>query len=283
MSSVRLAAIWVASLLLAATVLAGLERIAAGASLLEIPAEPIIAIGSSAFRHAFPPSAEGAQSILGDGRAHLRLAKGDIDEREELDLLEQVLKGSTQTVLLDINPFAFDFARFVEENARFAPRVGTQLTAELIEWSRDLDQGLARRRHAQTEPLINSLTEEAEIDKPFEFEREKMRLVYPLHLRGPYHLARLAELIARARSRGIEIVLVALPRAHLAAQFFGPDGDAELQSHLVEIARQLGLPLFATETFWPDPLFVDNGHLNRAGRARFLVELREWWQRRHDA
>ena len=33
----------------------------------------------------------------------------------------------------------------------------------------------------------------------------------------------------------------------------------------------------APGTAWPDALFADHTHLNAAGRARYMRELRHWW------
>lgn len=282
MSLGRLAAVWVTALVLAAAMLAGLARVAAAISQLEIPSVPVVAIGSSTFRQAFPPLGEGTDSVLGDGRAHVRLSRSGMSETESLRLLREALEGPARTILLEIHAFAFDFADDAEENVRSAPRAGTGWSAALIDWSRDLERNIHDARSAIKRRRIDKYIPDLEADHPFRIDEKKLRRRYPMHLHEPYHEAGLLELIGSAREKGVEIVLVALPRSRTAARFYSREDAARLRSHLAEVARRLGLPLFATDTFWPDALFLDHGHLNGAGRARFLSELRAWWKRRHD-
>ncbi len=89
-------------------------------------------------------------------------------------------------------------------------------------------------------------------------------------------------MLDRAHHRGIDIYLIAPPLPQVVADYIGADGTALLEQHIHDTAELIGLPLLYNGEFWPNALFLNAGHLNSDGRARFMEELTDAWKTRHD-
>ena len=240
----------------------------------EIPAAPVIVIGSSLMRHAVPPLGEGADSLLGDGRAHARLAVSSITESQTVALLGLVLKTGAQTVLIEANPLAFDFASSapVPDQGRIRPVVVMQSILDLSMQARAPLFGLL---------YSLQLTEEAQqLDAAFLVQPNVLAKNYPLHLRNPADPKALEAVLKTATTKGVSLILIAPPRSQLAANAMGTQATETLRQHFQALARRLDLPLFQPSAVWPNDHFIDAAHMNRRGRARFMQELAQWWAHR---
>ena len=240
---------------------------------IEVPRTPVVVIGSSLMRYAVPPGGE----VLGDGRPHGRIAINIITERQTLALMSEALDRGAKTILVEENAFVFDFANRATDAAGQLP-FAIQLEDAFQHFS---DRGkIGLRLALDLAPTSSRIAPEPEdIDGRKDITPQLLRSSYPLHLHPPREMAALLLMVARARQRNAEIVLVAPPRSQMAARQIGVEGVQALQQRLRGLAETLGLPLFYPATAWPDDDFIDLGHFNRRGRARFAAELLQWWSK----
>ncbi len=240
-----------------------------------IPASPVVVIGSSLMLHAVPPLGNGTGSLLGDGRAHARLAVSSITEVQTVALLRLVLSGGAKTVLIEANALAFDFASSAPASDQGSIRP-VALMQPLLD--------LSTRARQPLSALINQrprLTSEAEkLDTDFSVKPGDMAKNYPLHLRFPAHPEALQAALTMAAANGIELILIAPPRSQLAANAMGSEATETLRLHFQTLAHRLNLPLFQPSAVWPNDHFIDAAHMSRRGRTRFLKELAQWWPSR---
>lgn len=274
----HLVAAWLLAIISTAGIVCGVSNSAPfRESHFAVPSVPVVAIGSSLFLHgipARPTSIAAADSLLGDGRTHVRVFRDSISEAEALAAMRAAVQGRAETVLLEVNPFAFDFSW---QAARASESRVIAWARGAIEWSRDWNSDirawLGRSPPPADEPAFEA-TEEVQK------KHLSMNVFYPLHLRPPKLTLELQEVLAAARQNGVHVLLVAPPRSFAAGFALGRTAIAALEVHLIRVAKFLDLPLFEPGPIWPNELFTDHAHLNRAGRARFLAELRAWWKAR---
>lgn len=279
MSSRGLALIWCVALVLAAAAAMALTIFGENRSVftIDIPAAPVIVIGSSLVWGAVPPTGAGADSLLGDGRTHVRLAIANITEAKTVALLGAVLKTGVQTVLIEANALAFDFASRVPtpDQDSIRPVVVMQSLMNLSARPRESLSNLLDRHR------LTRLTSEAQnLDAAFLVDSDVVAKLYPLHLRFPRNPEALEEILKKASSARVDLILIAPPRSQLAANAMGPQATETLRLHFQDLARRLNLPLFEPAAVWPNDYFIDQAHMNRRGRARFMRELAQWWASR---
>lgn len=234
----------------------------------------IVVIGTSLVGFAIPPEGQG---LLGEGRDHIRLAAGGMSEDLTLDLCEAALAlERTETIVIEAHPFVRDF-----KDDRRPSRVHGVLgpgAAQIIQTARDLRPAVKLslwRAGLRSDPFA-SLTAEYQVDNADGIRPHTLQRIYPLSIRPPRLEERLDALVAKAKARRVGIILVAPPRSATAARYNGPEVMQRLDQALVALAARLDVPLFAPSGPWPDGLFVDHAHMNRAGRDRFMTELRRF-------
>lgn len=281
MSAHRLAWVWGAALILAVGAGMALTRrdtdsaIRAAALPATLPNAPVVVIGSSLMAHAVASHGDGNDSLLGDGRAHVRWALGAISEAQTLQLVAGALQRGARTVLVEVHPLAFDFA-FATRASEFQPLT---LANDFRRQSRQAASGLRHLLKLSPPPAPLQATlfpEPGNLDRLFRVSPRMLALFYPLHLREPADPMAWAALVQRARQQNAAIILLAPPRSRSAADSMGPAAGEALQRHLAARAQELGVPMFQPGPVWPDDHFVDHAHMNRRGRARFMQELARW-------
>ena len=280
MTSRGLALIWCVVITLAALVAVALPTFNEDEETIfgNIPAAPVIVIGSSLMYHAVPPFGEGTDSLLGDGREHARLAISSITEVQTVDLLQHVLNGGAKTVLIEANALAFDFASRAPASDQGSIRA-VALTKPLLDLSARARQPLSALINQR--PKRHVLTSEAEkLDADFSVKLSHMAKLYPLHLRFPAPPEALETALTMAAAAGVEVILIAPPRSQAAANAMGAEATETLRLHFQALAYRLNLPLFQPSAVWPNDHFIDAAHMSRRGRARFLNELAQWWASR---
>jgi len=67
---------------------------------LSLPKAPVVAIGSSLTAFGIAPEDDGRNSLLGDGRAHVRLASARLEEREAIALVRLAVAGGAESVIV---------------------------------------------------------------------------------------------------------------------------------------------------------------------------------------
>jgi hypothetical protein len=276
MTSRGMASVWCAVIALGITVSTTLALLGAGPSVVlsDIATAPVVVIGSSLMEHAVPPFGGKVSSLLGDGRAHARLAISSITEPQTVELLNLVLETEVQTVLIEANALAFDFAsrKTTPDPTDIRPVAMMQSLLDLSTRARQPLRDLLNKR-----PLVS---EAEKLDAPFAVQSKTLLQNYPLRLRFPSNPEALNATLAVAASKGVALILIAPPRSQLAADAMGPQATEKLWLHFQTVARDLNLPLFQPAAVWPNEYFIDLAHMNRRGRARFLQELAQWQQRR---
>ena len=276
MTSRQLALIWCAAITLVTLIVVALNTFTKDVQVNfdNMPAAPVVVIGSSLMRSAVPSFGQGNDSLLGDGRAHVRHAVGGITEDQTLELLQLVLNGGAKTVLIEANALAFDFASkrsaFYQDGAQLA-----RLVKPLFDLSIRIRQKL--REFIFGQQAIEILTTEANnLDNHFSVN-PNAKANYPLYLRLPQYPDVLEAALMLASKNGVELILIAPPRSQWAADVMGPEATETLRLHFQTLSDRLNLPLFQPSGVWSNEHFVDAAHMSRQGRMRFLNELAQWW------
>ena len=225
----------------------------------------VAVIGSSLMHHAVPGEGED----LGPGQRHLRYGISMISEAQALDLVDMALDARVRTVLIEANPLVRDFA-----NTR-APRecdpglAGLHARAstarlELVE---------SARRLAGRTDVAASIGEPDRLDQPLFINPAEIARTYPLHFRAMSCPDRLAAQVRRGAAQGTRIMLVLPPRSPASARLLGRAADGQVRSGAQALADRLGIELVTSELGWSEDFFIDQSHLNRRGRSRFMAEL----------
>jgi hypothetical protein len=277
MKTTSLLAIWFVSIALSCIFIMGVMLYPLPNTIIEpteqvIPPAPIVVIGSSLMRFAMPGVGSGAEGgILGDGRAHVRLAISGIREEQALRLLERLLNQDVDVIFLEANPFVFDFAHRIQKPDIYS----TLFTTILKQKSQDVAakiNGLLQRGSANE--LMT--TDDSRLTNTFQVDLNAAKQ-YPLYLRRSKYVEKLQELIDALKAKEVKVILVAPPRSVWSTQFIGDMAAKNLKTDFQNLAKQLDLPLFQPDTFWKNENFWDSAHMNNIGRKRFLKELKTWW------
>lgn len=235
---------------------------------------PIAVIGSSRMNFAVTERGGGSDSLLGDGRAHLRMAQPRISEHATLLLIEEALDRGAPLIFVEVNGLLFDFADIAHQRrcddwtypARlFLAERQAQVTRAVRRWRGLHDdrfyigdpRGLHKRQ--TLDPLLQQLA--------------------PVFVWPPCEQARLDSLVRRARAQGSRIVLLLPPRSPGGDAVLGRAFVTTLVDHAKRLAAHTGLEILFFESGWRDSEFVDDAHVNAAGRRHFLAEMRRWWKR----
>jgi hypothetical protein len=276
--------IWLVSIALVCAALGGLALYPSPVvpPNLVLPQVPVVVIGSSLLRNGVPVSSSAEDSLLGDGRPHIRLSVSSIDEIEALDLARLAIASGSKTILMEIFPFCREFANkvaFDPQKERYpiawAHTTLLQSRALLKTFNRRILGHSARRNNAAVFLQAPNF-----VVGPV---REKYDLadLYPMYLHQPSEAAQLAKVVALAKSKGVDIYFLAPPTSEFAAEFQGDDAMAIQIVHAQAVADRFGVELISFGPVWPDTYFIDQGHLNLAGQQRLVQDLRAKWAVRH--
>lgn len=262
---------WLIALALAAAVSVGLVVLADRSS--RAKQGDIIVLGSSLMAYAVPFSGGGADSLLGDGRSHVRIATAGMTEPALLARVEQAIARQPAILFIEANPLLVDFAN--QTNQR--PCDGWShpaRTSVAAQQRRVLD---AARQLRGRPPSGVYQGDPDDIAAAHAIDRDEVRRRYPLTIRAMCDEARLAALVTEARQKGTRIVLVLPPRSPDADALLGAAVTSDLRTRTEQLAERLGVEVFAPEGPWRNDEFTDLAHVNVRGRAHFLKDLRAWW------
>lgn len=279
MTSRGFALIWCAAITLVTLIVVALNTFtkAAQDNFDNMPAAPVVVIGSSLMKSAVPSFGQGNDSLLGDGRAHVRYAVGSITEDTTVELLRLALNGGAKTVLIEANALAFDFASkgstFHQDGAQL-----DRLIKPLFDLSTRIRQKLREFIFGQ-HPTVTFISEADNLDNHFSV-KPNAKAKYPLYLRLPQYPDLLEATLMLASKNGVELILIAPPRSQWAADVMGPEATETLRLHFQTLSDRLNLPLFQPSAVWSNEHFIDAAHMSRQGRTRFLNELAQWWASR---
>ena len=233
---------------------------------------PTVVIGSSLTGYAVPERGDKTSSLLGDGRAHRRVAVKRASEDRLLDLLDEALYAHPALVLIEANPFLFSFADRRGER----PCDGwVQAMRARIAQLHDFPVGAARRLAGLQGPDEFG---ELPLDRPQLIDPAALRRLYPLVLHEPCDIDRFAELVNRAKKQHTRVALLLLPRSPAAIAVVGARTDTAIGWHAEKLASRLGVTIVPLTGPWRNAEFVDQAHVNREGRRHVVADLRRWWQ-----
>lgn len=269
MTARALAAVWGAAIVLAFAAILVLVQAAQRVPPPFPPQTELIFIGSSLTRNAIPfdPVPGG---ILGDGRLHARWSISSIDEPRTLDMLQRALGTPAQVIFVEANALTTDTRA---ESAEKAQGIAGQLNSTIRDFSTTLRDGL---KNLEGQPDFTVNTGEPDLSSiAWQVTPKLRRVQMPDEFREPDDRQRLADLLARAKSLGKDVIFYEPPRSDAMISAMGVEKTKEFLTNTSRVAAELGVPLIQFGPAWPDALFRDPVHLNRNGRVRFLAELPE--------
>lgn len=276
--------IWLVSIALVCMALAGLARNPSPVVPLSLvlPQVPVVVIGSSLLRNGVPTSSGAEDALLGDGRPHIRLSVSSIAEIEALDLAKLAIARGSKTILIEIFPFCREFAnKIVIDPQNERPPIAW---AHIILLQSGQMLKTFNRRilgHSARKAKVSAFMQEPNFVKSATRNTIKLTDLYPVHLHQPFEAAQLSEVVALAKSKGVELYFLAPPRSELAAKFQGDAAMAAQNAHAQAVADGFGVELIDIGPVWPDRYFIDQGHLNLAGQHHLVQELRMKWAMHH--
>lgn len=226
----------------------------------------VAVVGSSLLRNGVPfESPDGG--ILGDGRPHARIGVSGLTEAEAIKALNDVVEQRADIVLLEANVFVIDIGQRGGRSRTWSPRSW---------WSKNV--GVPFRRgidRLQGRAFTVNLASENLLSATFKPKPATLKRLYPVAVHQPRDPIGFGQVVTKAEEGGVRVVLVVPPRPSSVAEAMGPENLAEVQAAYDQMATKYGLQLWVIGPTWPDELFGDHAHLNRAGRERFVTELRE--------
>lgn len=233
----------------------------------------VVVLGSSLTAFAVPVAGGGADSLLGDGRPHRRIAMPRMIESQLVAQLDLAIDQRADVILVEANPLFVDFADRL--NSRACDGLGKAAEIAVISWRERVAEayrwltGLPRAdifRYDPRQAVAKQVVDPVRI-----------RRAYPFTVREPCDGAGLRAAIERARAQGTRIVIVLPPRSPLADRLLGAERTKDLHDRALGFAARHRIEVFAPAGPWRNDEFVDLAHLNVAGRDHFLAELRRWW------
>lgn len=267
-----MAAVWLCAIALSAISMAAVLRLGEvpDPELRWVQSPPFsLVIGSSLIRRALPleSSAEGIFPEAGSNDRIARSASQKLSDAESLRRLQRAIDMDIKHIFIEIDPLLRSFGTPDPISAQLDP-------------VRDFSE---RLRLAALQLLFGtpSVADEAA------FDLEHSRRVYdgnPVNLpkygiiavHPPDDPDSIVRALTAARRKGIKVRWIAMPRSETAVSYFGPAIEAEFARQLAAFAQKYDATIWRPASFWPNELFADQGHLNAAGQARFLSELRRF-------
>ena len=234
----------------------------------------VAGIGSSLLDYAVPETGVGESSLLGDGRRHRRIGIDNISEHEEMVLGERALDDGARVILIDIDPLLFNYAQYAQKRACYSP--GLSLRIALKDRQTAITDAL--RAEFGLRGQYDGVAEPGNLGFHQLIDFHAAASDYPLAFQPPCFGARLEAMVARARRQGSRIILVLPPVSPAGVALMGAGQQRELATSAQGLARRLGVPLFSPDGPWSNSEFIDQGHVNSAGRHHFLSSLRRWWR-----
>jgi len=231
----------------------------------------IVFIGSSLTGNALPAT-ELAHGVLGDGRSSAILSVDGISEWLTTRLLADAIDSGAETIFLEINAYAHNYANraepaFVSAITWAMREAGLRLTLK-VKTLLNLSQN--RSRVVRLGAGKGDRTIDPEKLRPLDY--------YDFQKIEPAFGDELKVQLARARKVNVEVIFFSPPRPQSIVSMIGNEEFADLHSHLNHIATIYDVPLWYSPIPWPDDHFMDIlAHTNVRGRLRFQKELAEWY------
>lgn len=236
----------------------------------------IVFVGTSLTSHAVPRYAGPHTAVITE-KTHFRVGLGAGDQREMIKLLDSAIAQKPELVVIEINPFLFDFNH--QQAVRLPKDDPIAEASRLIQISRNNARerlqtlaGLRDSRIGHATRFVNAPVGSQDVSDAAK--------LYPLHLHDPSPDPALVERLLAAREQGVEVAFLLPPRSANGVRLIGKGTSQELQANARIFTRRAGCELIDFGTGWDDAFYIDLGHLNSVGRERFLDHFRQWYAAR---
>jgi hypothetical protein len=219
-------------------------------------------------RNAFPPE-QPANDFFPTAEAHdriIRITLNNLSDAETVERVRDAVDVGVREIFVEIDPLLRVF-RSGEVPAYF----------RMVRDFSDRLRGAAIHTLGLGPAVANDgISSDSLGEGTYNGNTDALALDYPVFVRAPRDPTAIAEALAIARRQGLDIVWVAMPRSQTAAAYLGPAFETAFAGRLQEFAANFGARIWRPTKSWPDAFFVDQAHLNAAGRARFMSELRRY-------
>jgi hypothetical protein len=261
-----MASVWFFAVMISVGGMAGLLQITPDPK-TEAPQRPPfgVFIGTSLVLAAVPPE-DAANDIFRAAEARdlfVRMASHSLSDVETLERVRRAVNAGVKEIFVEIDPLL--------RTSRGKP-LTVVISSGVHDFSRRLRDaahhwlGLAIQRPSPAPDELHGI---------YDGQIRELDLGYPV-VHAPRNPAFVAETLEMARRQGSDIVWVAMPRSQAAVAYLGPAFETAFSGQLQAFATILNTTVWRPAVFWPNEFFVDPIHMNTAGRARFMSELRRY-------
>lgn len=251
--------VWLCAVVIAAGGMAGLLRMAPYVEWRRPPPFGVF-IGTSLVQHAVPP-VQPANDIFGTAEASdlfVRKSSPALSAVDTLDRVRHAVRIGVKRIFVEVDPLI-----------RTRPIETSML--------HDINNLSDRLRDAMREWLGRSrVWNDFPGDTIYDGNIRELALIPPATIHPPQDLAAIIDVLALASRQGLDIVWVAMPRPETTVTYLGPTFEIAFSGQLQAFASAFNAKVWRPAIFWPNELFIDRAHMNAAGRARFMSELRRY-------
>ncbi len=231
----------------------------------------MVFVGSSLTRN-FIPVESPPGGMFKDGRTHTRVAVDAIEESQSNWIVEKVLEQRPKMVFVEIYAYIREFNRnYVISKAE--QRLGLGWLQEKL-FALSEAEHMTLRFLASKNPLRYKTTDPEYFDKTGVGLDRDLIIAYPVFYRAQKEPERLLSIVRRAKETGVCLVFLAQSNSEHTANYVGKQSLNELTESILTFERTYGVKVWRpAELVWPNELYIDEGHMNRLGRERYLNEL----------
>lgn len=213
-----------------------------------------IFVGSSMVTYAFPKQLA-ADELFPALEADNRIVRISSDNKLAAEIVQEVRRAAeagVKRIFADIGPLLLSYWSRLDTDNPDDP--------DLIEYP------VRERRFGQPGCAVDPGDNET--------LHHCVTVLYPVRVHGPQQPDLVRQALEAAARCGAEVVWVCLPRSQFAATYLGPEFEKAFAARLQAFADNFGATIWRPAAFWPDDCFGDTAHMNPAGQARFLQEMR---------
>lgn len=263
-----MSAVWMCAVALATACMAGLLRIGEepDPELKWLRTPPFaLVIGTSLVRHAFPPELA-AKDLFSQATNNDRIGRAaspGLTDSETIGRLERAIDAGVKNIFIEIDPLLRTIRPDqIPDNLRM-----------LRDFSDKLRGAALQLLSSRSSVVDNDTFDPLFYSRAYNGNTVELALYYPVAAHPPRDPVSIAKALATARQRGLDVVWIAMPRSETAANYFGAAFEAAFEKQLQEFAAGFDATIWRPAQFWPNRYFVDQSHLNAAGRTRLLSEF----------